>query len=195
MLTLAVKLEDRNNDIALFNRLREGQRLALNTLFVNYYESLCRFAFSFVKNKQEAEELVNDVFLQLWRKREHISIEHSVKAYLFASVRHASLAMLQKKVIVFDSLDDVLQHPQETITPEQETAHSELTLLVAQALENLPERTRQVFLLSRFENLKYAEIAQTLALSEKTVEGHITKALAHLRECLRKYYPSVTVSR
>lgn len=175
--------------------MKAGHRLALNTLFTKYYASLCRFAFSFVRNTQESEELVKDVFYQLWKKREQLNIERNVKSYLFASVCYACLAALQKQVVVFQRLEDVLEHPQENVTPENVSEHAELTALIEQAIDHLPERVRQVFVLSRFENLKYTEIAAVLELSEKTVESHITKALAHLRGHLRKYYPSLPVSK
>ena len=94
-------------DIHLFKRIQEDDRLALNALFGMYYLKLCGFAYSYLRHKEDAEECVSDVFLNLWKNRKSIDVNRSLKAYLYISVRHASLAMLRKKSIHYENLDEL----------------------------------------------------------------------------------------
>ena len=177
-----------SQDIALFNSLKEGNRLALNTLFKSYYSSLCRFSFQYLRNKEEAEEVVSDVFFTIWSSREVLTIDKSVKSYLFTCVRNASIARIKKRQPLFEGIEDILMGRIEDGTdPLQKIEYAELSSHYQKAVEKLPQRCKEIFLLSRIDNLRYSEISTLLSISEKTVEGHMVSALSKLRESMQHY--------
>jgi RNA polymerase sigma-70 factor (ECF subfamily) len=174
------------NDIALFNRIKNNDdRLALNTLFAQYYESLCSFAFSYLHSTEEAEESVADVFFQLWKNRHQLEIDKNLKSYLYVSVKHATFALIKKSKLTFEEIDDTIESTvSDDITPQTLLDYEELHEKVNVAINKLPHRCRQIFLMSRYEGLKYREIGAILSISEKTVENQLIKALAHVRSSL-----------
>jgi len=175
-----------HQDISLFKALQQGQRLALTTLFTTYYELLCQFAYQYLRNKEEAEEVVSEVFVQLWKNRERLSIDKSVKAYLYVSVKHAAIAAIRSRQPLFEDIDDLL-HMSDQSQPENTLEFLDLQQHFDRAVDRLPPRCKQVFMLNRFDNLKYKEISTLLDISEKTVEHQIAKALSILRETMQRY--------
>jgi RNA polymerase sigma-70 factor (ECF subfamily) len=173
-------------DKILFERIRDDDRLALNALFTQYYQKLCSFANTYVHNTEEAEESVADVFVSLWKARKHLLMEKSLKAYLYASVKHAALATLRKRNPLLEDIDSLpdSMFVQQWGT-EQVILLGELEQRLSKAIETLPLRCRQVFLMSRMEALSYKEISEILGISEKTVENHLVKAISILREILK----------
>lgn len=184
-------------DLLLFQRIRQDDRLALNALFAQYYRKLCRFACSCSVTHEQAEEIVSDVFFMIWKNRAHINIRQSVKAYLYSCVRHAALSVLRQQQPEI-SLSD--EHDQaDASTPEMQILYEELHARVQQAIDNLPPRCRQIFVMNRMDGLKHKEIASILAISEKTVEHQLTRALERIRLAMQhnsKYerHNSITVS-
>lgn len=178
------KLQD--SDKTLINRIRDDDRLALNALFTSYYQNLCTFANTYLHNKEEAEECVADVFVNLWKNRKNLSIDKSVKAYIYSAVKYAAFAACRKRNPASDDIDtlpDMLfEEPWGT---EQVVLQTELEQQVDMAIDTLPFRCRQVFLMSRIESLSYKEISHILSISEKTVENHLVKALGILRNILK----------
>jgi RNA polymerase sigma-70 factor, ECF subfamily len=177
------------HDIALFQRIRDDDRTALNALFAQYYQKLCGFAYSYLRSTDEAGEAVADVFFNLWRSRHQLSIDKNLKAYLYTSVRHAALAVLRARMPAFENADD--SHLAETLPdrrdPESTLAYNELRQFIDAAVDTLPPRCRQIFLMSRMEALTYREISEVLNISEKTVENQLVKALSLLRTAIRQY--------
>lgn len=184
-MDLRCQVIDATNDIALFQKIRENNRPALNTLFTTYYTSLCGFAFSYLKNQEEAEECVADVFYNLWKNRHQIQVDRSLKAYLYISVKHAAFAHLRGKKIVFNEIDEVIESiATDSVTPDHALDYQELEQKVSRAIDTLPERCRAIFMMSRYDGLKYKEIGEILHISEKTVENQLVKALTILRRHL-----------
>ena len=174
--------------------LSEGDITVFEMIFRNYYQPLCNYAYTFLQDKEDAEEIVQSTFLLVWEKRDALAIRTSVKPYLYAMVRNACLNVLKhqkvkqrfagEEIAMADrSHDDVSQH----------VASNELELRIKVAMNELPEQCRMVFKLSRFEELKYAEIAEQLNISVKTVENHMGKALKIMREQLKDYLPLILV--
>jgi RNA polymerase sigma-70 factor (ECF subfamily) len=174
--------------------LAEGDITAFEMLFRNFYQPLCNYAYTFLQDREDAEEIVQSTFLMVWEKRDTLAIRTSVRPYLYAMVRNACLNVLKhekikqrfagEEIALADRSHDSVSH---TI------ASNELELRIKVALNELPEQCRMVFKLSRFEELKYAEIAEQLNISVKTVENHMGKALKIMREQLKDYLPLIMV--
>ena len=163
-------------------------RPAFESLFHSEYKGLCRMAISYVKNLETAEELVQESFVGMWERREHLDTERPVKSYLSTMVRNKCLNYLRDHrkfntgMITLDQLAS--EHDP---WPSDPVVYSELKKNIEVAIQELPGKCREVFLLSRNENLRYLEIADRLNISVKTVETQMSKALHHLRERLAEY--------
>ncbi len=178
-------MKEISNDILLFQRIKRDDRQALNTLFTNYYQKLCRFACTFSLSHQQAEEVVADVFFRLWEKREHLEIYLNFNAYLYKAVKREAIAILKKgqhEVELSDEHDLV-----DPITPNLTLEYQELQQHLDSVINRLPQRCRQIFILNRFDGMKYKEIGITLGVSEKTVENQLVKALDIVRLAVKKY--------
>jgi RNA polymerase sigma-70 factor (ECF subfamily) len=174
--------------------LQAGDITAFEMIFKTYYQSLCNYAYSFVQDRDEAEEIVQSTFLSVWEKRDSLSIHTGVKPYLYAMVRNASLNVLKHEKIKQQHVAvelAVAERSTESVT--RSVMASELEDRIYKAMNKLPEQCRLVFKLSRFEELKYAEIAEQLNISIKTVENQMGKALKIMREQLKDYLPLLIV--
>lgn len=161
-------------------------------LFNVHYSRLCAYAFNFLKEQEGSEEVVQEVFFKLWIKRQSISIESSMESYLYRSVRNASLSLIKH----INIREKYKEHNQQEIKYAEEVDQdpmnaSELDLKIRMSIDLLPEQRRKIFILSRYEQLKYKEIADKLGISVKTVENQIGKALQFLRKELADYLPLV----
>jgi len=181
-----MQTETNDTDQTLFSRIQKDDRLALNTLFANYYQKLCFFANTYLRNSEEAEEVVADVFFTLWKNRHQLTIERNFKSYLYVSVRHASLAVIRKGQPLFDDIEAILftTNLMDVNDPEQVLSHKELQHQLDLAIEKLPPRCKQIFVMSRMEGLSYREISGILDVAEKTIENQLVKALRILRESM-----------
>lgn len=158
-------------------------------LFKRYYPVLCSHAARFLYSKELAEDVVIEVLTGFWEKQLHKSVTTSYRAYLFTSFRHAAFACLRtefRRQVEAETWDDT-SCPQATLTPQHVLQYNELYLKIEEEVRSLPPQCQKVFIMSRFEGKKNLDIAQEMQLSVKTVEGHITKVLARLRESLREY--------
>ena len=174
--------------------LSEGDITHFEMLFRTYYQPLCRYAYTFLQDKEDAEEIVQSTFLLVWEKRESLAIRTSVKPYLYAMVRNACLNVLKHNKIKERHAGEELAIAEKGHDAVMHTVSSnELEHRIRLAMEELPDQCRVVFKLSRFEELKYSEIAEELNISIKTVENHMGKALRIMREQLKDYLPLVFV--
>ncbi|MCB0636905.1 MAG: RNA polymerase sigma-70 factor [Lewinella sp.] len=168
--------------------MRAGDEDALKAIFQTYYADLCRSAYRVLTDQVMAEDLVQEVFYELWRKREQLHVQHALGAYLRRAVVNRTLNYLRdQRLPVADEsqLPTQLAHPQAGVAQQLEA--EELRVHLHEAIDQLPERCRQVFVLSRFEDLTNKEIADQLAISVKTVENQMTKALRLLRAAIDPY--------
>ena len=174
--------------------LSVGDITAFEMLFRTYYQPLCNYAFTFLQDKEDAEEIVQSTFLLVWEKRETLAIRTSVKPYLYAMVRNACLNVIKHEKIKQRFVGEEIALAQRSHDSVAQTvASNELEYRIKVAMEELPEQCRLVFKLSRFEELKYAEIAEQLSISVKTVENHMGKALKIMREQLKDFLPLIVV--
>ena len=178
----------------LTKTLKAGDITAFEMLFRTYYQPLCNYAFTFVQDRDEAEEIVQSTFLNIWEKRENLSIHTGVKPYLYAMVRNACLNVLKHEKIKQQHATMEMAIAERSIESVASTViASELEAKIHDAMDHLPEQCRLIFKLSRFEDLKYAEIAEQLNISIKTVENQMGKALRIMRDQLRDYLPVLIV--
>lgn len=174
-----------NTDILL-----KDVRNNFDKIYVLYYSRMFRFAKEYVLFDEDAENIVQDVFLLLWEKREVLDIQISLVSYLFALVKNKSLDYLRHKVIA----DEYTQELSAKLTALELlnysfTSDEEIEQILMTAINKLPERCRQVFLKSRIEGKKNREIANELNLTVSTVENQMTIALRKLRVELKDYLP------
>lgn len=174
-----------NTDILL-----KDVRNNFDKIYVLYYSRMFRFAKEYVLFDEDAENIVQDVFLLLWEKREVLDIQISLVSYLFALVKNKSLDYLRHKVIA----DEYKQELSAKLTALELlnysfTSDEEIEQILMTAINKLPERCRQVFLKSRIEGKRNREIANELNLTVSTVENQMTVALRKLRVELKDYLP------
>jgi RNA polymerase sigma-70 factor, ECF subfamily len=172
----------------LYGALREGKLTAFEMIFKTYYQPLCQYAYSFLNDKDEAEEVVQSTFIIVWEKREQFEVQTSFRSYLYRMVRNACLNVIKHSHVKqahlkFARAAGEPRHEQVS----DEVLSTELELKIAEAMLTLPDQCRRVFQLSRFEELRYQEIAEQLNISVKTVENHMGKALKIMRTQLKDY--------
>ena len=170
----------------LLERALRGDTEAFEKIYRSYVKELCSFAAYYVKSFDAAQDIVQNLFLLLWERKETIRIDGFLKTYLFTSVRNLSLNFLKHQTadrISSNTYSMLFSIP--SATPHEIAEHQELDVLITQALEKIPERCRIVFILSRYFNMKYIEIAEILGISVKTVDAHMVKAVKSLRSNLR----------
>lgn len=172
------------DDEELIALLQTDADRAIDLIFRQHYKTCHLSALRIVKDEHIAEDLVQEVFLELWRKRTKHQINTSLKAYLRRSAVNRSLNYIRDLKIKFDD-EDKLPHKAENQTSALKMMETnELQGHIDRAIDSLPERCRVVFSLSRFEEMSYKEIAEKLDISIKTVENQISKALKILRNIL-----------
>jgi RNA polymerase sigma-70 factor, ECF subfamily len=175
--------------------LRAGEESAFDTVFRSHYAQLVRMAESIVRERPLAEDIAQEVMLELWRRRESLHVEQTFRAYLLRSTRNRALNHIRhQRVVAREAAIAAIDSPN-TPSVEDEMLGTELDQAVRAAIEGLPEKCREVFQLSRDHGLRYAEIAITLDISVKTVEKRMGQALAELREQLRQWLPGGTAGR
>ncbi len=173
----------------LQERIRAGDESAFDTVFRSHYAHLVRMAESVVRERALAEEVAQEVMLELWRRRESLQIEQTFRAYLLRSTRNRALNQVRhQRVVAREAAIAAIDSPSAP-SAEDEMLGTELEQAVRAAIDGLPEKYREVFQLSRDQGLRYAEIAVTLDISVKTVEKRMGQALAELRERLQQWLP------
>ena len=179
----------KDDDIFIKKIFETDPGKAFELLFNKYYGSLCSHATRFVYSKQKAEDLVTDVFVLFWHNKLFTNVKRTYRSYFFTAVRNKCYTYLKwelKKEWPEEAKDIQVEslHP----TPVEILQASDLHLKIEQTVKSLPTRQQQVFIMSRFEGKKNSEIATALNLSLKTVEMHISKALATFRKALREQF-------
>lgn len=170
--------------------LKNSDKQVFEQLFRSCYVPLCNYAAGIVSDKDEAEDIVQQTMITFWEKRETIEITTSVKLYLYRAVHNQALNKIRHdKVRQVYSKDVQSAGEQESEAASGKILQQEMQAKIAEAINQLPDQCRTVFQLSRFENLKYLEIANHLGISVKTVENHMGKALRLMRISLKDYLP------
>lgn len=172
----------------LINRLRAGDQTAFEILFRFYYPGLVVFAAQITLDKDEATEIVQDFFVRLWEKRTSIKESSSLKPYFFTSVKNRSFNYLKKTEAHAQSLEQLKDLTETNPLYEPDIfIESELQGKIKAAIDKLPARCSEIFVLSRFQGLSNDEIATKLDISKRTVETQVSNALKVLRVELKDY--------
>ena len=174
-------------DEELIVLLREGDQTAFNELYYRYWKKLYNIIYGKLKSSESSEELVQDLFISLWLKREQLVIHTSFSAYISMAARYLAMKKMQADKVHYTYLNNLdTQELQENST-ERVVFLSNLQESFEKEVTNLPDKCRQVFMLSRKDNLSTREIASRLQISEKTVENQIGKALRIMRLRLKEF--------
>jgi len=177
-----------NDEVQIWNSIKAGDEVVFEKVFKQYYSRLCNYASGILNDTDEAEEVVQQTMINLWEKRNTLEINTSFKSYLYRAVHNAALNKIrQSKVKQLYTIEKVYEGENFAEQASHKVLKSELEQQIVKAIDQLPEQCRLVFKLSRFEEMKYAEIASHLDISIKTVENHMGKALKLLRGHLKDY--------
>ncbi|PUZ27608.1 RNA polymerase sigma-70 factor, ECF subfamily [Chitinophaga costaii] len=161
---------------------------AFETIFKTHHAHCLAFAAQYTGSRYEAEEVVQQVFLNIWEKRDNIEIAGPEKSYLFTAIRNVAISRWRKQSA--QTLRETAFGQLQPVVADAVLPGKELEASLHKALDKLPERCREVFLLSRQQQLKYAEIAAVMGIAVKTVENQMGKALKILHNELREYLPA-----
>ena len=169
-------------------RIQEGNRKAFETLFRAYYNELCDFVEYQLGSPELAEDLVQDIFCDIWRRRADWEPKGTLKAYLYRAARNQSIKQIERRQVRrrWKRQEKQRNAPQEP-GPEDALQHRELKRVLQTSVDDLPERRRQVYVLSRQHGLTYKEIAEVMEISPKTVDHQMVAALKFLRERLSSF--------
>lgn len=175
---------------ALLLGVSQGDEKAFSSLYDIFYPELTRHVLSKIKDQSVAEDILHDLFLSLWKNRASILEIESIPAYLYSAVRYLILAQYRKQKIKELAISDMgeLDIIQEDVSIEDRLYYRYILDEVQKEIENLPEKCKEVFKLSREQYLSIKEIAEELTISESTVKKHINKALNHLRDTSKKRF-------
>lgn len=178
---------------SLVYQLNKGDKKAYEKLFLLYYDKLLHIAKGYIGTKEDAEGVVQNIFLKLWDKKTDFTSISNVNNYLFTMTKNACLDLIKHRKVKnsftqeYVAINSDLQ--QQFIADEETSAflEKELEQRITKAIELLPKKRKVVFLKSRFEGMKHAEIAESLGISQRTVENHISNSLQHMRLQLKEF--------
>jgi len=176
------------DDQLLISSIRNGNEESFALLFKKYYPMLCAYGSRFVE-LEDAEECVQDALLWLWENREVLVIQSSLSNYLFAIVHHRAISRIRQLEAKSRAETYFYEEMQDLITDVDFYCLHELSRRIRQALDDLPPAYREAFVMHRFKNMTYKEIASLLNVSPKTVDYRIQQALKLLRIELKDYLP------
>lgn len=181
-----------SDDMLLYSSLQMGDKKAFDTLFLKYYPALCAYGNQYIE-KEDAEEVVQDVMLWMWESRETHVIETSLQQYLFRAVKNRCLTLINRNILRQKITNILHEEMQESFGNPDFYIVEELRQKIEDAVNKLPEMYRAAFEMSRFQNKTYKEIASELDVSPKTVDYRIQQALKILRVELKDYLPILII--
>lgn len=174
-------------ELFIVTKIREGDFKAFESLFRKYYVPLCLYATTITGRKEVAEEILQDLFYVLWKEREQLQVVRSLKNYLYGAVRNRSLQFVGRQKLA-DAYGTVqMKVEKKESSPQEILEYEELAHLIELILAKMPARRSEMFRMHRNEGKSYAEMADIYAVSVKTIEAEMTKALRSLRVGIENY--------
>lgn len=193
-------IEQTDLDDFFLRRFKNGDELAFEKIFKSYHNQIVGFCNQFISDRDKANSLTQEVFLNLWLKREKIKTLNGIRAFLYTFAKSGSLNYIRHQKVVSKYEDKHLQDREEELNREvlesfdfNSLEFTELEGLIQQAVNELPEKCRQVFIMSRFDGKMNTEISEELNISVKAVEANMTRALKTLKSKLSEYLPAILV--
>lgn len=178
------KLTENDVDLKYYESIKAGDTDSFSVLFKKYYEPLYQFAGRYIKDAQTAENIVQNVFVKIWTNRDSLTIKSNVKLYLYTAVRNQALNYInqESKVVTLEGVSDYVDI--HTTTPEEEYIDEEMKTAVHEAIDKLPEQCRHIYMMKRYDDLSYNEIAEIKGISVNTVKTQMKRALKSLHKYL-----------
>ncbi len=178
------------NEKECVEAIQRDDETAFKKLFLAYYDPLCNFGWRFTRSQAISEDLVQDVFADLWNLRKSLDPQRSISIYLYQAVKNKAIDYIDHQKVVRKYQLNV-EHSGRNIVQIRRPIQEELEFIRAarKAIDELPCRAQQVYTLHREDGLTYQEIAEVMDISVKTVESQMSRALEILRTCLSKYLP------
>lgn len=175
-------------ELGLLNEMKRGSQSAFSVLFGIYYADLLLYCGTFIRDRSECEDIVQEIFYKLWNDRRELGIDTSLKTYLLRAVRNGCFDVFRHRKIVRSHVCTVTATPAAgDLETENYILYSDLQDRLDEVLGQLDEKAAEAFRMNRFEHLKYREIAERLQVSERTVEVRIGKALEFIRSHLHDF--------
>ena len=181
------------NEKELFNQIKKGDEKAFEIVFHHYYQNLCVFAAKILQDDLAAEEIVQDMFVKIWEKRQQLEIKSSLKNYLVRSVKNHCLNFIKHNKVKETHVKNTLSELNNEAAVKDSFIEIDLMKKIEESINSLPEKRQEAFRLSREEGLKYREIAEKMGVSIKTVETQMGLAMKTLREKLKNYRTFLTL--
>ena len=167
--------------------MKKGDSRAFRALFDAYYKYLVVSSFNVLGDFEKAKDLAQDVFADMWQKRDRVEVKSTLKGYLRRAVINKTLNHIKAQRMVFNDPNDLPENTTQADNPQQKIEAEDLQKIINKAIDSLPEKCKVVFVLRRLENMSHKEIAAQLGISPKTVENQMTKALKVLRKAVEPY--------
>jgi RNA polymerase sigma-70 factor (family 1) len=189
-------LKSRPQEELIQKQLNAGEVDALEYLFHQYYDDLCRYTFVFTKDIAVAENIVQDLFVYVWEHRETIEIRLSFESYLFQASRYKALNYKRDNSHKVDKLSILKEQfrGEVSVGADEAIELKELNQIVSEAIDLLPDRCQQIFRLSRTDELSYREIAELMNISISTIDNQVNTAIKKIKTHVRRYYPELYLS-
>ncbi|WP_316817125.1 RNA polymerase sigma-70 factor [Pedobacter nyackensis] len=175
------------SDYELLKRCKEGNSRAFDLLFDRYFNKLNHFALKYIRQQSVTEELIMDLMLKVWEKKDSFREEGSLGPYLFKSLKNAMIDYFRKKELSTTPICKLVEDSFTQDTTNEAVSYNELQKIYLDSLNQLSPQRKLVFEMSRHENLSYRQIADTLNLSVKTVESHVSTSLLFLRKKMKNH--------
>lgn len=173
--------DEKRQDDDLIKLFKENPEVGFEEIFRKYYKYVTNISYRVINKEAAAEDIAQELFVNLWKKRETITINSSLKAYLATAARNRTLNYIRDNKIKLSNNEEMPILKDGNASSQKEMEAADLKVRVTKLIDMLPERCRYAFVLSRFENLTYSEIADLMGIAEKTVENQISKALKFLK--------------
>lgn len=185
-------MKELNDDNELILRLREGEESAFRRVFDRYSGELYNFSYTFLKNREQCQEIIQEVFLSVWINRGKLDDQYPIAALLYTITRRLTLNSLRQISNSRKAMDKLWQNMQQVSNETEELVHlDDLERFTEEAVTKLPKQQQQVFRMSRQQELSYDEIAEELHISRNTVKNHLVAALKSLRAQFQKAFLSL----
>lgn len=170
------------NDRDTINALKKGDKSVYTTIYKAYYDKLCRYCFSLSNDDKQVEDIVQDVLIDLWTRREKLNIKTSLNSYLYRAVHNKYIDLYRKETRKHSLINELrIEAIVELEGLEKDSIEVQLSAL-QKIIDQLPQKRKEIFILSKLNNYKYREIAEMRNISERTVETQIRKAMMTIRK-------------